>query len=76
MIAVVLMVAEAFVPSFGGLAAFVLAAVILFDTEIPGFGMSWPVIPVLLIGFIATAIRIHLTSSAKNGVHPPKGPGQ
>lgn len=51
LIAIALMVAEAFVPSFGvlgigGLVAFVLAAMILFDTDIPGFGISWPVIAV------------------------------
>ncbi len=44
------MVAEAFVPSFGalglgGVAAFVTGAVILIDTEVPGFG-----IPLALIG--------------------------
>ncbi len=44
------MVAEAFVPSFGvlglgGVAAFVTGAVILMDTEVPGFG-----IPLTLIG--------------------------
>ena len=44
------MIAEAFVPSFGvlglgGVAAFVTGAVILIDTEVPGFG-----IPLALIG--------------------------
>ncbi len=47
------MVAEAFVPSFGvlglgGVAAFVAGAVILIDTEVPGFG-----IPLALIGTLA-----------------------
>lgn len=47
------MVAEAFVPSFGvlglgGVAAFVTGAVILIDTEVPGFG-----IPLALIGTLA-----------------------
>ncbi len=47
------MVAEAFVPSFGGLGlggvvAFVTGAVILIDTEVPGFG-----IPLALIGTLA-----------------------
>jgi membrane-bound serine protease (ClpP class) len=48
---IALMVAEAFVPSFGilgigGIVAFVLAAMMLFEGDIPGFGISWPVIVV------------------------------
>jgi membrane-bound serine protease (ClpP class) len=48
-----LLVAEAFLPSFGvvglgGVAAFVIGAVLLFDSETPGFG-----IPPLLIGLLA-----------------------
>ncbi len=44
LLGVALMVAEAFLPSFGvlglgGIAAFVFGAVILFDTELPGFGV-------------------------------------
>ena len=40
-----LMVAEAFVPSFGalgfgGIAAFAFGAIMMFDSEIPGFGIS------------------------------------
>ncbi|KIF83863.1 serine protease [Noviherbaspirillum autotrophicum] len=47
------MVAEAFLPSFGvlgigGVAAFIFGAVILIDTDLPGFG-----IPTALIAFIA-----------------------
>lgn len=46
------MVAEAFVPSFGvlglgGVAAFVIGAVILIDTDVPGYGMPLPLIIVL-----------------------------
>lgn len=46
-----LMVAEAFVPSFGilgisGLISFVLGAAMLFDPEIPGLNISWQVIAV------------------------------
>ena len=44
-----LMVAEAFAPGFGvlglgGLAAFVIGSIILFDAEGAGFGVAWPVI--------------------------------
>ncbi|MDP6351735.1 MAG: nodulation protein NfeD [Alphaproteobacteria bacterium] len=43
------MVAEAFLPSFGalgigGVAAFVIGSVMLLDTDVPGYGVSWPVI--------------------------------
>lgn len=54
------MIAEAFVPSFGvlglgGIAAFVAGAVILIDTEVPGFG-----IPLALIGTLAVASALLL----------------
>lgn len=44
-----LMVAEAFAPGFGvlglgGLAAFVIGSIILFDVEGAGFGVAWPLI--------------------------------
>jgi membrane-bound serine protease (ClpP class) len=47
------MVAEAFMPSFGalgigGVIAFVAGSVLLLDTEVPGFGISW-----WLIGSVA-----------------------
>ena len=48
-----LMLGEAFVPSFGvlgigGVAAFVIGSVMLLDTDVPGYGISW-----LLIGSVA-----------------------
>jgi membrane-bound serine protease (ClpP class) len=44
-----LMVAEAFAPSFGalgigGVVAFVVGSLILIDTDVPGFGLSIPLI--------------------------------
>jgi len=53
LLGIALMVAEAFVVSFGilgvgGLAAFVIGSVMLLETDVPGFGVSW-----LLIGSIA-----------------------
>lgn len=53
LLGVAFMVAEAFMPSFGalgigGVAAFVIGSVILFDTDTPGFEISWP-----LIGIVA-----------------------
>jgi membrane-bound serine protease (ClpP class) len=49
-----LMAAEAFAPSFGilgigGAAAFALGAAILVETDVPGFGVSYPVIGALAI---------------------------
>lgn len=46
---VAFMVAEAFVPAFGilgigGVVAFVVGSVMLMETDVPGFGVSWPVI--------------------------------
>ena len=64
-----LMVAEAFVPSFGalgvgGVVAFVLGSLILIDTEVPGFGISIPLIltlavtsAVLLVFVIGMAVQ-------------------
>jgi len=48
-----LMIAEAFIPSFGvlgigGIAAFVIGSIMLMDTEVPGFTVAWQ-----LIGSIA-----------------------
>jgi membrane-bound serine protease (ClpP class) len=53
LLGIALMLAEAFVPSFGalgigGAAAFVIGSVMLLETDVPGYGISW-----LLIGSIA-----------------------
>lgn len=49
LLGIVLIVAEVFAPSFGvlgvgGAIALVLGATILFDTEVPGLELAWPVI--------------------------------
>ncbi len=49
------MVTEAFLPAFGafgigGVIAFVIGSVMLLDTDIPGYGISWP----LIMGMAAT----------------------
>ena len=46
---IVLMISEAFVPSFGalglgGVAAFIIGSVMLIDTDIPGYGIPWMLI--------------------------------
>jgi membrane-bound serine protease (ClpP class) len=67
---IALMVAEAFAPSAvlgtGGIAAFVLGSLLMFDTGAPGFSLSWPVVATataataaLLLGVLAAAVRAH-----------------
>jgi membrane-bound serine protease (ClpP class) len=62
-IGVALMVAEAYAPSFGalgigGVAAFVFGAIIMFDTDIPGFGISYTF--VFGIGLVFAALVVWL----------------
>jgi membrane-bound serine protease (ClpP class) len=57
LLGVALMVAEAFLPSFGiagiwGVVAFAIGSLLMFDTDVPGFTLSWPVVAV---GTAATA---------------------
>jgi membrane-bound serine protease (ClpP class) len=66
---IIFMVSEAFVPSFGalgigGLVAFVIGSIILIDTEVPGYGVSLPLIftfagisAVFFLGVIGMAIK-------------------
>ena len=78
--AIALMAAEALVPSFGilgigGIVAFVLAAMMLFRNDIPGFGISWPVIAVtaavsgglmiFLLGYVWRAQRRPVTTGSE-----------
>jgi membrane-bound serine protease (ClpP class) len=58
-----LMTAEAFAPSFGilgigGAAAFALGAAILVDTEVPGFGVAYPVIAGLVVVSLGFSILV------------------
>lgn len=57
-----LMVAEAFVPSFGalgigGIAAFIIGSIILMDTDAPGFGIDLP----LILGFAIVSALLLIT---------------
>jgi membrane-bound serine protease (ClpP class) len=70
-VGVALMVAEAYAPSFGalgmgGIAAFVFGAIIMFDSGIPGFGISYAfvvglglVFSVLLIWLLGFLLKLH-----------------
>ena len=49
LLGIVLMISEAFVPSFGalglgGIAAFIIGSVMLIDTDMPGYGLPWMLI--------------------------------
>lgn len=60
-----LMVAEAFLPTFGavglaGVVAFVFGALMLIDTELPGYGI--PVVPVAMLASFA-AVLVVLTAN-------------
>lgn len=61
LVGVALMVAEAFAPSFGalgigGIAAFVFGAIMMFDSGVPGFGISVAFVIGLAILFAAVLI--------------------
>jgi len=66
----VLIIAEAFSPSFGilgigGTAAVVFGAVLLFDSDIPGLEMSWPALAALAVataGFSLMVARMAVVS--------------
>jgi membrane-bound serine protease (ClpP class) len=79
-LAVALMAAEALTPSFGilgtgGIVAFVLSATLLFDSDIPGFSVSWPVIGVttalsagvliFVLGYVWRAHRRPVTTGSQ-----------
>jgi membrane-bound serine protease (ClpP class) len=49
LLGIALMVAEAFMPSFGivgigGVIAFAIGSIMMFDTDVPGFSISWPAV--------------------------------
>ncbi|MFQ5757405.1 MAG: nodulation protein NfeD [Acidiferrobacterales bacterium] len=59
MLGIVFMIGEAFAPSFGALGmggaiAFVVGSIMLLDADVPGYGVSWPVIiGVAVLGALA-----------------------
>jgi len=72
LLGVALMVAEAFLPSFGivgigGVIAFAIGSLLMFDTDVPGFTLSWPAVALgtgvtaaFFLIAIAAAWRAHL----------------
>jgi len=71
------MLAEAFIPSFGalgigGILAFIIGSIMLFDTEIAAFRVAWPVIlamAVANIGFFTLIIGMVVRSRSRLPVH-------
>ncbi|MGE4335504.1 MAG: nodulation protein NfeD [Pigmentiphaga sp.] len=84
LLGIALMAAEAFVSSFGilgvtGLAAFALGSALLFDGDVPGLAIDWPVIAVaaggsaiLLVIVLAAVVRAHRRPPVTSR-HPPVG---
>ncbi|HUX32170.1 MAG TPA: nodulation protein NfeD [Thiobacillus sp.] len=68
---IVLMIAEAFVPSFGalglgGLTAFVIGSVMLIDTNVPGYGIPWVlIIPVAVISGLFSFFVVGMALKAR-----------
>jgi membrane-bound serine protease (ClpP class) len=64
LLGIALMIAEAFLPSFGvlgigGVVSFALGSLFLFRGEVPGFQLSWPVVATATIasaGFLVVAL--------------------
>jgi membrane-bound serine protease (ClpP class) len=60
------MVGEVFVPAYGslgigGIVAFVVGALMLIDTDIPGFGVPWTLIAVMAVvtaAFVIVVVRM------------------
>lgn len=72
------MVAEAFLPTFGalgvgGIIAFVLGAVMLIDTQTPGYGVPIPVI--VGLAFVSLTVILALSSLAVRARRRPKVSG-
>ena len=67
------MVGEVFVPAYGslgigGIVAFVVGAVMLIDTDIPGFGIPWTLIGVLAVvtaAFVIVVVRMAVRARAR-----------
>jgi len=81
LVGVALMAAEAFAPSFGalglgGITAFIFGAIIMFDTNVPGFGISYAfvigtalvfaVLVVWLLGYLLKLRRRGAVSGAES----------
>jgi len=68
---IVLMISEAFVPSFGalglgGVVAFVIGSVMLIDTDVPGYGIPWLlIVPVALMSGLFSFFVVGMAIKAR-----------
>lgn len=74
LLGVAFFVAEAFVPSFGalglgGIAAFAFGALLLIDSDVPGFAIPWPLIAALAL--VSAAIVIGVANMAAKARRRP-----
>jgi membrane-bound serine protease (ClpP class) len=74
LLGVAFFVAEAFVPSFGalglgGIAAFAFGALLLIDSDVPGFAIPWPLIGALAL--VSAAIVIGVANMAAKARRRP-----
>jgi membrane-bound serine protease (ClpP class) len=71
LLGIVLMIAEAFLPSFGalglgGIAAFAIGSVMLIDTELPGYGLPWAlIVPVAIASALFSFFVANLALRAR-----------
>ncbi len=71
LLGVTLMISEAFLPSFGalglgGVVAFVLGSVMLIDTDLPGYGVSWAlIVPTAIVTSFFSLIVIGMALRAR-----------
>ncbi|AAZ96444.1 probable transmembrane protein [Thiobacillus denitrificans ATCC 25259] len=69
---IVLMISEAFIPSFGalglgGIVAFTIGSVMLIDTEAPGYGIPWMlVVPVALASALFSFFAVGMALKARS----------
>ena len=68
------MVTEAFLPAFGafgivGVIAFIIGSVMLLDTDIPGYGISWPLI-ITMAAITGGFLMMVITLAAKARTRP------
>jgi membrane-bound serine protease (ClpP class) len=74
LLGVAFLVAEAFVPSYGalgigGIAAFAFGALLLIDSDAPGFGIPWPLIGAMAV--VSAVIVIGVASMAAKARRRP-----
>ncbi len=68
---IILMISEAFIPSFGalglgGIVAFVIGSVMLIDTDVPGYGIPWAlIIPVALASGLFSFLVVGMAIKAR-----------